>query len=603
MLIGAGTILRDDVMRKKQWFDKFGMPFLQDRKLGNPARLALRLALVLAAFGLLWVSLSNEFLSELAPGKEELARYYTYVEWFYVLVTVLLVYFLVKRMLDRQAAIENELRSSEVQLRLFIEHAPVALAMLDREMRYLSVSQLWIATYDLAGKDIIGKSFDEVSSRIPDSWKLLLSRGLDGEVLQVVEDCMKKRDGSLLWLRCGIRPWYAGDGRVGGIVVFSEDVSRRKLAEEAMSESEKKYRILFENSRDALLVNSPPSWRFSAANHSALKMFGAKNETEFMVLTPRDISPEYQPDGISSAEKAQQMMEIALRDGSHFFEWIYKRLDGLTFPAEVLLTRMEWNGIAFLQGSLRDISARKEMEMDMLERHQEMEALQKSQVAAQTAAAFAHELNQPLSAISAYIEAALIMLQSAEPDPEQLRTAIEESKLQALRAGESIRNILAVLSMREFPVESFDLNKEVREIIAKAKTEQKLQFHSRLDLDPQLPLVQANRMHVQKVLLNLLHNSVEAMQEAYVPEPESYITVRTQRDENGALVTIRDNGPGFQEGGTPRLFEPFYTSRPAGIGMGLVISRSLIEANGGQLWVDAHEKPGATFHLTLPFAL
>ena len=361
--------------------------------------------------------------------------------------------------------------------------------------------------------------------------------------------------------------------------------------------------MLFENSRDALLVIAPPSWSFSAANRAAVKMFGVERESEFAVLAPWDISPEYQPDGILSAEKAQQVAAVALRDGSNFFEWTYKRQDGSTFPAEVLLTRMELNGAVFIQGSLRDISTRKKMELDIHERRNEMETLQKFHVAAQTAAAFAHELNQPLSAISTYIEAALIMLKSGEPDPEQLWTAIEESKRQALRAGESIRNMLEVLSMREFPVESFDINEEIREVIAGAKAEQKLQFQSRLDLDLQLPLIQANSMHIRKVLFNLLHNSVEAMREAHMSEPEIFVTVRAKRDENVVQVTIRDNGPGFKEESVPHLFEPFFTSKPAGIGMGLVISRSLIEANGGQLWVDPHGKPGATFHLTLPFAL
>ena len=225
-------------MRKKQWFGKLGVS-ITGGELNNSVRLALRLTLVLAAFGVLWVLLSNDLLSELAPGKAELSRYYIYVEWFYVLVTALLVYFLVKRLLDRQAVIEDELRLSEARLRLFIEHAPVALAMLDREMRYMAVSQQWMTTYELIGTDIIGKSFGEASSRIPGCWELLLRRGLDGEALQAVEDCMEKQDGSLLWLRCGIRPWYAGDSSVGGIVIFSEDISRRKQAEEAVAKAKR----------------------------------------------------------------------------------------------------------------------------------------------------------------------------------------------------------------------------------------------------------------------------------------------------------------------------------------------------------------------------
>ena len=570
--------------------------------MSNSARLALRFALVITAFGAIWVFASNNLLSSLVSNKTVLARYHIYMEWLYVLATAGLAYFLAKRVLERQAEIEGKLRESEARLKLFVEHAPVALAMLDRDMRYLAISRRWKEISYVDIENFIGRSHYEVFPELPERWRELHRRGLEGEVLQIDEDRVAREDGSIQWMRRGIRPWQASDGSIGGIVIFAEDITERKKMEEALSISEKKFRLLFENARDALLMNAPPSWGFSSANRAALQMFGAHSEAEFLSLSPWDISPELQPDDVPSREKAQEMAAIALREGSHFFEWVHKRQDGTTFPAEVLLTRMELNGQVFIQGSLRDISARKKMELDMLERRNEMETLQKFQVAAQTAAAFAHELNQPLSAISSYCEAALIMLKPDNPDLEQLRIAIAESEQQALRAGEAIRNMLEALSMKEFPVEGFDLNEEVREVVAHARVDQKLQFHTRLELDPQLPMVQANRMHVRKALFNLLLNGIEAMQQANVPEPKITVTMRTRKEENVAQLTISDNGPGFREGNIRRLFEPFFTSKPAGIGMGLVISRSLIEANGGRLWADPDETPGATFHLTLPFA-
>jgi signal transduction histidine kinase len=156
--------------------------------------------------------------------------------------------------------------------------------------------------------------------------------------------------------------------------------------------------------------------------------------------------------------------------------------------------------------------------------------------------------------------------------------------------------------MKEFPTEEFELNSEITNIVATARAEHELQFHAALQLEDRLPLIRANRVHVRKVLLNLLHNGIEAMQEAGVPQASITITVRTIADKNVAQVTIRDNGPGFKEVDVLHLFEPFFTTKDKGIGMGLTISRSLIEANGGQLWVDPQESPGATFHLTLPFA-
>jgi C4-dicarboxylate-specific signal transduction histidine kinase len=117
-----------------------------------------------------------------------------------------------------------------------------------------------------------------------------------------------------------------------------------------------------------------------------------------------------------------------------------------------------------------------------------------------------------------------------------------------------------------------------------------------------MPFVRSNRSHVKKVLFNLLHNGIEAMQLAGIPLPAITVTVCTKNDRNVAQVTISDNGPGVRAQDSHRLFEPFFTTKAKGIGMGLAISRSLIEENGGQLWVEPQEGSGATFHLTLPFA-
>ncbi len=380
------------------------------------------------------------------------------------------------------------------------------------------------------------------------------------------------------------------------------DVTRRHEGLAKLADSEKRYRMLFENSRDALMQNSPPDWKFSSVNRAALQLFGIENKAQFLNLSPWDISPEFQPDGIRSAEKAKQMLKTALRKGHHFFEWTHKRLDGTVFPAAVLLTKMELNEETFVLGSVRDISDRKRLEKMIQEHRNEMDLLQKQQVASHTAAAIAHELNQPLMAISTFSEAALMLLGAQQPNLVEIRSAIESCKQQALRAGQSIHELLHLLNLQSVSAEPFDLNKEIMNILAIAKTDRELKFHWELRLDESLPPVLANRIHLHKVLLNLLQNGIEAMEAAGVPKPAITVTVRTKQDGCGAQVTIRDKGPGIKPELVKRLFEPFFTTKATGIGMGLVISRALIEANGGQLWVDPDEKPGATFHLTLPFA-
>ncbi|MBY0575372.1 MAG: PAS domain-containing sensor histidine kinase [Gallionellaceae bacterium] len=250
----------------------------------------------------------------------------------------------------------------------------------------------------------------------------------------------------------------------------------------------------------------------------------------------------------------------------------------------------------------RDITERKKLEKEIQQQRNEMEELQKLHVASMTTAAIAHELNQPLLAIASYSQAALIMLQAGKPNLDKVRKAIEGSEQQAHRAGKAIRELLNFLSLKEFTSEAFDLNREIVDVLNAEKTEHEMQFHSILKLEQQLPLVLANRSHVQRVLRNLLRNGIEAMQQAGVPLPSITVIVRTIKDEGVAQITIIDNGPGLKKEAIHRLFEPFFTSKPNGIGMGLAISRSLIETNGGQLWVDPQEGPGATFHLTLPFA-
>ncbi len=162
-------------------------------------------------------------------------------------------------------------------------------------------------------------------------------------------------------------------------------------------------------------------------------------------------------------------------------------------------------------GTNRDITDRKKLEKEIQEQRNEMEELQKLHVAAQTAAAIAHELNQPLLAIASYSGAARMLLQAGKPDLDKIRNAVEASERQAQRAGQSIRELLEFLSMKEFSIESFDLNQEIIGALNAARADHELQFQAILQLEEGLPLVLASRVQVRKVLLILLHNGIEAM--------------------------------------------------------------------------------------------
>ncbi|MCX5685818.1 MAG: PAS domain S-box protein, partial [Planctomycetota bacterium] len=146
-------------------------------------------------------------------------------------------------------------------------------------------------------------------------------------------------------------------------------VEQYRAAADSLRASEQRHRTLFEGSRDAMMTLAPPSWKFTSANPATLAMFGVKDAAEFTLLGPWLLSPEVQPDGRPSAEKAKELIETAMREGSHFFEWTHRRLSGEDFPATVLMTRLELAGQVLLQATVRDITAQKRAEEELRKAH------------------------------------------------------------------------------------------------------------------------------------------------------------------------------------------------------------------------------------------
>ncbi len=253
-------------------------------------------------------------------------------------------------------------------------------------------------------------------------------------------------------------------------------------------------------------------------------------------------------------------------------------------------------------GVARDITEHKIVEKNLQEQRAETELFYKQQIASHTASAIAHDLNQPLAAISAYSEVALHALRNANNNPEVLKRALEGCVSQAQRAGTSLHELIAFLQEGELITERFDLNDTVQKAMNITKGDGYREFQPILELEQNMPAVLANQTQVQKVLVNLLRNAVEAMREDKVENSKITVTARTHKDTSMAHVTVHDCGPGISQELVKRIFEPFFTTKPTGIGMGLAISRALIEANGGQLWLSPNSKAGAEFHFTLPFA-
>ncbi|MBN1779149.1 MAG: PAS domain S-box protein [Candidatus Buchananbacteria bacterium] len=212
-------------------------------------------------------------------------------------------------------------------------------------------------------KKIVG-SFADAMKGVPSDRYAIEAKTIKGEarVLELSNSLIKKQ------------------GRTIGVAVSIRDVTNKINLEGQLKTSEERYKILFESSRDAIMLLEPPSWKFTSANPATIQLFNAKSQKDFVSLGPWDVSPEKQPNGKLSANLAKEAIDKAMADGSYSFEWVHKKISGEEFPAMVLLTRMDVGGQQFLQAMVRDISKQKEAEANLAKRLADLERLNRLMV-------------------------------------------------------------------------------------------------------------------------------------------------------------------------------------------------------------------------------
>ena len=216
------------------------------------------------------------------------------------------------------------------------------------------------------------------------------------------------------------------------------------------------------------------------------------------------------------------------------------------------------------------------------------------------ATGIAHELNQPLSAITTYAHAGQRMLGAPEPDLAQLSEALEQIAAQGLRAGETIRRLRGLLRDRPTVREIANISEVIGELIALTRVHARLNdIHMRLELAPQPLLVSIDRAQIQQVLLNLIHNAIEALQEVS-SEGRSIVIASRPLGAREVEVAVADSGPGVAPAIMSRLFHPFCTTKPAGTGLGLAVSRTIVKAHDGELNYRPNTPAGALFYFQLP---
>lgn len=274
-----------------------------------------------------------------------------------------------------------------------------------------------------------------------------------------------------------------------------------------------------------------------------------------------------------------------------------ERRDGSTFPMELAVGEMRIAEERFFTGFVRDLTERQQTETRMQELQSELVHVSRLTALGEMASALAHELNQPLAAIANYLKGSRMLL-AREPAPiERVSEAVDRAAGEAIRAGDIIRRLREFVARGETERRVESLSRLVEESSALALVGAKEHgVRVRFDMDPAADLVLADRVQVQQVILNLIRNAIDAMEDS--PRRDLIVSVRPAEDEM-SLIAVSDTGPGIDPEIAARLFQPFVTTKRTGMGVGLSISRTIVEAHGGRLWAESNPEGGATFSFTL----
>jgi len=525
---------------------------------------------------------------------------------------------------------EEALRESEQRWRSLIEALPqlVWSATPDGACDYFSTQ--WTEYTGVAESELLGWRWMDVLH--PDdrqSTRQIWTDSVAGRRAYDVEYRVRRHDGTYGWFKTRGVPIRDSNGNIVKWFGSCTDITDRKRAEEALRESEQELRKARNElekkvaERTAELRRSEAylaeaqrltrtgSWALTVATGEIVhlsdqfyQIFGFDPERGMpsQQTIRQCIHPEDRPASVEIIDKA-----IREEKGYELHQRIVLPEGTIKFIHLVARPVFNTSGdLVEFVGTVMDVTERKRAEEDLREserryREAQMELHHVNRVTTmgQLTASIAHEVNQPTAAAVTNAHAGLRWLAAQPPDLEEVRDAFEQIIKAGNQASEVIGRIRALIKKVPAPKTSLDINEAILETIALTRSE--MERHRTLlqtELANNLPRIWGDRVQLQQLILNLIINAIEAMSE--VREGSRAMLISTGVDTpDGVIVAVRDSGPGLKLESLDHLFDPFYTTKPTGMGMGLSICRSITEAHGGRLWATANAPRGAVFQFTL----
>ena len=474
----------------------------------------------------------------------------------------------------------------------------MALATLDREGRitgwYPGRSHIsrWSES-ELLGRHIsVFFSSDDLEAGTPE--RILAEARESGRYEE--EGLSKRADGRSYRAKVLVVPVRDGAGEIVGYTQAIWGLSDRNAAEEALRTSEAHLRSILETVPDAMIVIDEEA-RIQSFSATAVRQFGYEPDE----VVGRNVSM-LMPEPYRSQHDGY--MARYLKTGERRIIGIGRvvvglRRDGSTFPMELSVGEMRSGGVRYFTGFIRDLTERQKTETRLRELQAELVHMSRFTALGEMASTLAHEINQPLTAIASYLKGCRRLLGRMEgAEVAMLSDAVNQAAEQALRAGQVIRHLREFVSRGEGERHIENLPKLIEEASALALVGAKEKgVRVGFAFDPDAPLVVADRIQVQQVLLNLIRNAIEAMHEA--PRRELHIATHARPTDALVEVCVSDTGTGIAPAIAAQLFQPFVTTKAHGMGVGLSICRTIVEAHGGKIWVEPGPGSGTLFHFTL----
>jgi PAS domain S-box-containing protein len=493
---------------------------------------------------------------------------------------------------------QTTLRKSEARLQTLFDSAAEFIFVIDPEGGIIKANRYVYEQSGYKAEELIGRNikdfFTQESQTLREcNFPELRERGYSRADMEFV--C---KDGHVIQMECSETGVPDEHGDFTSFLIIQRDVSERKRAAADLVVSERRFRAIF-NSTYQLIGLLDADGILLQVNQTALDFGGLKAED----VVGR---PFWDTDWWSYSSEVQSRLKAAISDASHGNPVRYEEdllaKDGairtIDFTLKPVLNQQGETILIIPEG--RDITDRKKADEERQRHRQEIAHVMRVSTMGEMASGMAHELNQPLAAVVSYCGTAQSLAASLPDPPQQLCDILERTSKQAHRASEIIRCLREFVSKQSDDKQPMDLDQVIEDLDAILGSELK-SANVKLEyrLDSQGRKVMVNKVQIEQVLVNLIRNSVEAIQSVQTNNGRVILTTRLLPN-NSIEITVIDNGPGIEAGMIGRLFHPFQTSKASGMGMGLSISRSIIEAHGGRIWADEQRRDGAIFGFNLP---